>query len=127
MLGHISFGVADLVRTARFYDAIMPALGYACVYSDKRCIGYGYPGSDQDKLLLNQVPGPISLPGDGFHVCFDAPDHAAVDRFHAAGVACGGVDNGGPGLRQQYGAGYYAAFLIDPDGYRLEAKSLTPA
>lgn len=60
-------------------------------------------------------------PGPGFHLAFDAPDHAAVDAFHAAGLAAGGRDNGQPGLRPHYGATYYAAFLIDPDGHHLEA------
>lgn len=127
MLGHISFGVADLARTKNFYDAVMAALGYACVYADDRCIGYGYQGTDQDKLLFRQVPGPVVLPAIGFHLCFDAADHAAVDRFHGAGVASGGTDNGQPGLRPEYGPDYYAAFLVDPNGYQIEAKAVKPA
>jgi catechol 2,3-dioxygenase-like lactoylglutathione lyase family enzyme len=122
VLGHISFGVSDLGRSGAFYDAAMAALGFARVYAGERAIGYGAPGSDQDRLLLNLEPGPIVPPGAGFHLAFDAPSRAAVDRFFAAALAHGGADNGAPGLRPRYGADYYAAFVIDPDGYRLEAK-----
>lgn len=55
------------------------------------------------------------------HFCFTAPTRASVDAFHAAALAAGGSDNGAPGLREAYGPGYYAAFVVDPDGYRLEA------
>lgn len=57
----------------------------------------------------------------GLHICFAAPDRASVDAFHAAALANGGKDNGKPGLRPDYSASYYAAFVIDPDGYRIEA------
>lgn len=126
MLGHISYGVSNLSRAKRFYDAIMTPLGQTCVYEDERWIGYGAPGTSasEDKLLLRANGGPVQLPGEGFHLCFDAPDRAAVDAFHAAGLATGGTDNGAPGLRPDYGPDYYAAFLIDPDGYHLEAKAI---
>ncbi len=124
MLGHISFGVSDLARSARFYDAIMDALGHARVYADEAVVGYGIAGQSQDQLLLVAKPVPITVPGDGFHLAFDAPSCEAVDRFHAAGLAAGGADNGAPGPRPHYGPNYYAAFLIDPDGYRLEAKAI---
>ncbi len=123
MLGHISFGVSDLARSARFYDRAMEALGYARVYTGEHAIGYGLPGSDQDQLLIAVRPGPVRPPSDGFHLAFAAPSRDAVDRFHAAAVEAGGTDNGPPGLRPQYGPDYYAAFVIDPDGYRLEAKA----
>ena len=57
----------------------------------------------------------------GLHFCFDAPTRKSVDAFHAAGLRAGGRDNGKPGLRSDYGPNYYAAFVVDPDGYRLEA------
>ena len=62
-----------------------------------------------------------SDPESGLHFCFAAPTRQSVDAFHAAALAMGGRDNGKPGLRQDYGANYYAAFAVDPDGYRLEA------
>jgi catechol 2,3-dioxygenase-like lactoylglutathione lyase family enzyme len=124
MLNHMSFGVSDLARSGAFYDAILAALGFARVHGDARFIGYGPAGAADEILLLRLQDEPVTPPGPGFHLCFDAPDRDAVDRFHAAGVATGGADNGPPGPRPQYGPDYYAAFLIDPDGHRLEAKAI---
>ena len=121
MLGHLSFGVADLERSGRFYDAVMRALGQARVYEGPRSIGYGAPGTTQDKLLLMLRPEAAAPPGPGFHLAFDAPSREAVDRFHAAALAHGGTDNGAPGPRPNYSPTYYAAFVIDPDGHHLEA------
>jgi catechol 2,3-dioxygenase-like lactoylglutathione lyase family enzyme len=125
MLHHLSLGVIAIERSARFYDAALAALGYARVWSDIRpgeqhqAVGYGKPGGG-DGLALKQV---ADVPGDlpGFHVAFSAPSMAAVHHFHEAALAAGGRDNGPPGLRPQYGPAYYAAFVVDPDGYRLEA------
>ena len=126
MLGHISFGVSDLSRSRRFYDAAMQALGYACVFVSEQAVGYGAPGGVNDRLLLIQQPGPVTPPGRGFHLAFVAPSREAVGRFHAAALASGGVDEGAPGLRPHYGPDYYAAFVLDPDGYKLEAKHPHP-
>jgi catechol 2,3-dioxygenase-like lactoylglutathione lyase family enzyme len=115
MLGHLSFGVRD----PAFYDAVMAALGFRRVWTSDKSVGYGLE-EGKDKLAL--FPRADSAPpGPGFHLAFDAPDRAAVDRFHAAALAAGGVCDGPPGLRPHYGATYYAAFVIDPDGHRLEA------
>jgi catechol 2,3-dioxygenase-like lactoylglutathione lyase family enzyme len=119
MLGHLSFGVADLARSTAFYDAAMAALGFARVWTSDHGVGYGVPGGN-DKLALFPRADALA-PGAGFHLAFDAPDRAAVDRFHAAAMAAGGTDDGAPGPRPHYGETYYAAFVIDPDGYRLEA------
>ena len=126
MLGHISFGVSDLTASAAFYDATMQALGYARVYTGDRAVGYGAPGSDADRLLLVLQPEGATPPGPGFHLAFAAPSRQAVDDFHAAALRCGGRDNGAPGLRPRYGPDYYAAFVLDPDGYKLEAKHPPP-
>ncbi len=126
MLGHISFAVSDLPRSKAFYDRILEALGHVCVYEDARVVGYGRAGQSQDQLLLIARSAPVQPPSEGFHLAFDAYSCGAVDRFHAAGPAAGGADNGPPGLRPHYGPTYYAAFLIDPDGYRLEAQALAP-
>ncbi|HEY5009166.1 MAG TPA: VOC family protein [Caulobacteraceae bacterium] len=119
MLGHLSFGVADLARATAFYDAAMTALGYARVWTSDHGVGYGIAGGE-DKLALFPRPDALA-PGAGFHLAFDAPSQAAVDRFHAAAIAAGGTDDGPPRLRPQYSPTYYAAFVIDPDGYKLEA------
>jgi catechol 2,3-dioxygenase-like lactoylglutathione lyase family enzyme len=119
MLHHISIPVTNVERSARFYDAALGALGYVCVYKDANFVGYGYAGGG-DKLALERRDS-ISVPGSGFHVALAASSTEAVDQFHAAALRQGGTDNGAPGLRPHYGPHYYAAFVLDPDGYRLEA------
>jgi len=126
MLGHISFGVSDLERSGAFYDAAMRALDYERVFTSDHAIGYGALGSENDRLLLILQPEQVVPPGPGFHLAFAAPSRVAVDRFHAAAIASGGADQGAPGLRPHYGADYYAAFVLDPDGYKLEAKHPPP-
>ena len=119
MIGPLSFGVRDLDRSTPFYDAVTAALGYRRVWTSPNGVGYGLePNMDKLALLPRAAAAP---PGPGFHLAFDAPDRAAVDAFHAAALACGGTCDGPPGLRPHYGETYYAAFVIDPDGYRLEA------
>ena len=119
MLGHLSFGVKDLVRAAAFYDAVLAPLGFVRVWDTAKGVGYG-PQGGNDKLALFPVETPVA-PGAGFHLAFDAPDREAVDGFHAAALAAGGADLGAPGLRPRYGETYYAAFVRDPDGHKLEA------
>ena len=126
MLGHISFGVSNLKRSAAFYDACMASLSYVRVFTGLDAVGYGLPGTENDRLLLIQQPGPVTPPGTGFHLAFIAPSRAAVDRFHSAALQFGGLDQGAPGLRPHYGPDYYAAFVLDPDGYKLEAKHPPP-
>ncbi len=121
MLSHLSFGVTDLARSAAFYDSALAALGYARVWSSGAAgIGYG-PAGGGDKLAIFARPDGARAPGEGFHLAFAAPDRTAVDRFHAAALGLGGRDLGTPGLRPHYGTTYYAAFVADPDGYKLEA------
>lgn len=120
MLGHLSFGVADLARAAEFYDGILAPLGFVRVWANERGGGFGEPGGG-DKLALFARPERMASPGDGFHLAFDAPSRAAVDAFHAAALAGGGRDAGAPGPRPHYGATYYAAFVVDLDGHKLEA------
>lgn len=125
MLHHLSLGAVDIERAARFYDAALAPLGYGRVWSDMRpgqsgqAVGYGPPGSG-DKLAIKQVSQPIA-PIPGFHVAFSAPSRASVAAFHAAALAAGGTDNGPPGLRPHCGARHFSAFVVDPEGHRLEA------
>lgn len=119
MLDHISIGVRDLAAAKRFYGAVLGALGYRCLVDGD---GYAGFGDAAPEFWLNETAHPV--PADmrsGLHVSFVAPSRAAVDAFHAAGLEGGGADNGAPGPRPDYGEGYYAAFVIDPDGYRIEA------
>jgi catechol 2,3-dioxygenase-like lactoylglutathione lyase family enzyme len=120
MLHHLSFAVADLSRAAAFYDPVLAALGYERVWTASDAIGYGPPGGG-DKFAIKAIGTEAVVPSKGFHVAFSAATNAAVDAFHAAAVENNGADNGRPGLRPHYGPTYYAAFVIDPDGYRIEA------
>lgn len=119
MLHHISFPVANLEASGRFYDAALGALGYRRVFQDHGAIGYGIEDG-RDKFCL-KLRSPAVPPGPGFHLAFSAPNRRAIDAFHAAALAAGGRDHGGPGPRPHYGASYYAAFVVDPDGHHIEA------
>jgi catechol 2,3-dioxygenase-like lactoylglutathione lyase family enzyme len=119
MIDHVSIGVRDVAKTKRFYDAALKPLGYKCLSEGEGSLGYG---ADAVVLWISGSEHPV--PADmksGLHFCFTAPTPRSVDAFHAAALKSGGSDNGKPGPRADYGPGYYAAFVIDPDGYRLEA------
>ena len=119
MLGHISLGVRDLQRATRFYDAVLSALGYVRLWTGEGGVGYGASGQGEKLNIFQHADA--AAPGPGFHVAFTASDRDSVDRFHTAALAAGGVDNGAPGPRPNYGPNYYAAFVVDPEGHRLEA------
>lgn len=119
MINHISIGVRDVAKARRFYDAALKPLGYRCLSESTGSLGYG---SDAVVLWINATERPVPADeGSGLHYCFDAPTRKSVEAFHAAALRAGGRDNGKPGLRSDYGPNYYAAFIVDPDGYRIEA------
>src|ERR1043165_2875759 len=120
MFDHLSVGVADLERAAALYDAALAALGYVRLFQSARAVCYGPPGFEGETPFAIIQHGPeAKAPGPGFHVAFVAPSREAVDRFHAAALSHGGVDEGPPGIRESYDPGYYAAFVRDLDGHRL--------
>ncbi len=119
MLNHISIGVRNIAKTKKFYDAALKPLGYKCLSKGDGSLGYG---ADAVVLWISAAEQPVPANKDsGLHFCFDAPTRKSVDAFFKAALSEGGSDNGKPGLRTSYGDDYYAAFVIDPDGYRLEA------
>jgi catechol 2,3-dioxygenase-like lactoylglutathione lyase family enzyme len=119
MLDHVSIGVADLSRAKKFYDAVLRPLGYHCVMEAGGSLGYGPAAAG---FWVSAVAHPVPPDADsGLHFCFLAPTRQSVDAFYAAALANGGRDNGKPGLRADYGDNYYAAFVVDPDGFRIEA------
>jgi len=125
MLGHISFGVRSLVRSQAFYDATLAPFGWIRRWRTERGIGYGPadPAARGEIALFLKTDVSVRLAaGPGFHLALIAPSRAAVDAFYAAALEHGGSDDGGPGLRPHYGETYYAAFVLDPDGHKLEAK-----
>ena len=120
MFNHVSIGVKDTNRSKNFYDAALKPLGFKCAYEAEGSLGYGT--KDGIGLWVGATKKPV--PADtasGLHFCFDAPSRKAVDAFYDAAMKNGGKDNGKPGLRADYSPTYYAAFVVDPDGYRIEA------
>ena len=120
MISHISVGVSDLPRAIMFYDAALAALGYVRVFMGTRSAGYGTPDG-KESFALKLCPQSDIGTDCGFHLAFAAQNNEAVAAFYAAAIAHGGIDDGIPGPRPQYGPNYYAAFVMDPDGHRLEA------
>ena len=118
MIDHIGFEVSDLNRSARFYDAVFGALGARRLHSTDHAVAYGVT----DPVVWIVVRG--RAPGAGYgHLALKASGKVAVDAAHSAGLASGGRDDGAPGRRPQYGSRYYAGYLKDPDGLRVEVVS----
>jgi catechol 2,3-dioxygenase-like lactoylglutathione lyase family enzyme len=123
MIDHMGFAVSDLARSDAFYSAALAPLGIAEILripaednpSGGTAIGYGKDGNPFFWIGDNERVG------EGTHIAFTADTRAEVDAFHAAALAAGGKDHGGPGLRPHYGPNYYAAFVLDPDGANIEA------
>jgi catechol 2,3-dioxygenase-like lactoylglutathione lyase family enzyme len=119
MIDHTGIGVADVGRSANFYDAALGALGLrrvAQIPENLGTDGIGY-GLDHPVFWIDRFH-PHSAKQ---HTAFAAKSRTEVDAFYAAALKAGGIDNGGPGLRKQYAPGYYAAFVLDPDGNNIEA------
>jgi catechol 2,3-dioxygenase-like lactoylglutathione lyase family enzyme len=110
LIDHVHLRVSDLAASRRFYEAALGALGLELETAED---GHFY----LDELYVS-ADGPP--PTRGLHLAFQAADRAAVERFHSAAIAAGGRDNGAPGLRD-YAPGYFAAFVLDPDGNNIEA------
>lgn len=125
MLHHVSLGTADLERARAFYDPVMRELGLRRTFEADDAIGYG-AGITVFSLNLPVDRAPAS-PGNGVHVAFEVEKRAAVDAFFRVAVANGGVGDGDPGLRPEYDDNYYAAFVCDPDGNKIEAVTFVAA
>ena len=123
MIDHIGLAVSDIARSRAFYEAALAPLGYRFVHEIKpdqtesggTAVMFGV-GDEIDFVIADN-----ERPGEGNHVAFRAQTREQVRAFHAAALKAGGRDNGGPGLREQYGPTYYAAFVHDPDGFNIEA------
>ncbi len=122
MIDHVSLPVSDIDRARAFYDAVLAAVGYTRMADFGQTAGYG----DEHLHFWITVPEEARAPAAG-HVAFRAASREQVDAFHAAALAHGAVDDGGPGLRAHYHPNYYACFVADPDGNRIEAVCHTPA
>jgi catechol 2,3-dioxygenase-like lactoylglutathione lyase family enzyme len=122
MLDHISIPVSDFARAAAFYDAVLATVGYRRMKERDGAIGYGHMGEGHPPVfwILQRQDG-SAAPGIGLHISFRAKDRNMVHGFHTTALAKGGTDAGAPGPRPQYTAGFYGAFVFDPDGYKIEA------
>lgn len=123
MLSHVSVGVRDSAAARRFYDAVLGALGYGVVM-DAGVHGVAYGARHPEFWIGQPLDGQPPSAGNGAHFSFLAPDRASVDAFHAAALAAGGTCEGAPGERPHYDAGYYGAFVRDPDGNKIEAMRI---
>ena len=125
MIDHISIAVRDLEAGGRFYEAVLATLGYSkmIVRRDHHRLRQEYPD-----FWINLRPNMATPdPDGGVHICLRARDAEAVDAFHAAALKAGGRSDGAPGPRPEYTPGYYAAFVRDPDGNRIEAVTFVDA
>lgn len=125
MIDHVSVGVTNMARAKAFYDAALSALGMAPVFPVEiagNLVGIGY-GAPQKPSFWVQLPmnGQSASMGNGVHIAFRAETRAAVDAFYLAALEQGGIEDGAPGLRTEYHPSYYAAFVRDPDGNKIEA------
>ncbi len=120
MIDHISLAVRDLDKAEPFYAALLAPLGMRQLREwPNAAIGFGknYP-----EFWINRRAGMTPVATDsGVHICLRATDTRAVEDFHAAALKAGGTSDGAPGLRTEYHGNYYAAFVRDPDGNRIEA------
>lgn len=122
MLDHISIPVADIERSAVFYDAVLATIGLSRRKQHAGAIGYG-PDSRPAPIfwILEQSGEDSAHAGVGLHISFQAAQRTDVDAFHAIALRCGGRDAGQPGLRPQYTMPFYGAFIYDFDGFKIEA------
>jgi catechol 2,3-dioxygenase-like lactoylglutathione lyase family enzyme len=116
MFDHVALNVRDYRASKAFYEQALEPLGYHLINASEGRHSAAF-GTDELEFIINQRE-PF---GTGTHVAFTAADRPTVDAFHAAALAAGGRDNGAPGIREQYHANYYAAFVYDPDGNNIEA------
>ncbi|HEV8261040.1 MAG TPA: VOC family protein [Burkholderiales bacterium] len=123
LLDHVSITVRDLNLARQFYDAIFKVLGVRKVYDREDAIGYGTRNRKDDDAhsYLSIYLSSAASADPRRHWCFRAQSAAQVRAFHSAGIAAGGIDAGAPGLRTDYHAAYFAAFLADPEDNRIEA------
>ncbi len=125
MLHHVSVGVSNIERAAKFYDAALGALGYWRVMEFPGAIAYGERNGDPQFWIGTPHDQNAASAGNGTHIGFTAPTKNAVLKFHAAALEQGGSNNGEPGPRPDYGDNYYGAFVYDLDGNKIEATLIS--
>ncbi|MDR6831520.1 catechol 2,3-dioxygenase-like lactoylglutathione lyase family enzyme [Bosea sp. BE271] len=119
MIHHVSLGTNDVARSRKFYDAVLGVLGLTLLKASQDSADYGV--STVVFSLETPVNGKPASAGNGVHIAFDAGGRRKVDEFHRVALLHGGSDAGAPGLRPEYDPHYYGAFVLDPDGNKIEA------
>lgn len=123
MFAHVSLGISDIERSVAFYDEVLETLGYSRLFGDvaEQFMAYG----DEDAFFIINTPIEPELSAltlnNGAHICLKAPDQKAVDRFYETALAIGGRCAGAPAIREHYALDYYATYIRDPDGHKIEA------
>jgi catechol 2,3-dioxygenase-like lactoylglutathione lyase family enzyme len=123
MIHHVSVGTSDVARARAFYDPVMALLGFRSLKDHKDSANYGI--GEIMFSVETPVDGNPASAGNGVHICFQALDRGMVQEFHRIALAHGGTDDGPPGVRHQYDAHYYGAFVRDPDGNKIEAVTFS--
>jgi len=118
-LGHIGIPVKDIAASKAFYDAIAPHVGLKLIDAHDDFVGYGE--SKTYDVYVHTAKAPVS----GVHLCFSVDTKEQVEFFYKSALAAGGTDNGAPGIRKDYSPTYYAAFVLDPDGNNIEARTFS--
>lgn len=124
MIDHVSIGVSDINAAGEFYDAVLSPLGYDRYVDTEEMIGYTSEAGTSAFFLRHDSEA--QPPSSGSHIAFAAPDRAAVNEFHRAAVDAGADDDGEPRVRPEYSDHYYAAYVVDPYSYRIEAVTRQP-
>jgi catechol 2,3-dioxygenase-like lactoylglutathione lyase family enzyme len=128
MFSYMMIGSNDLARAIAFYDAVMATLGHARIEDpDPNSASWGTPEPGPHIMVGPPFDGKRATAGNGMMISFEAKDRDSVDRFHRAALAYGGSDEGAPGLRPHYGPNFYAGYVRDPDGNKLNAVCYQPA
>lgn len=125
MIHHVSVGADDVQRSKRFYDAVLPIIGISPMAADENGLGYG-SGTFHFSVQVPINGKPASV-GNGSHIAFAVENRSMVAQFYRAALEHGGSDEGAPGLRSDYDANYFAAFVRDPDGHKLEVVTYSAA
>ena len=123
MIHHVSVGTNDMKRARAFYEPLMSLIGFRMLKSSDKAVHFG--SSDIVFSLETPINGLRAAPGNGVHIAFQAPDRQTVRRFHETAIANGATDEGAPGIRENYNANYYGAFVRDLDGNKTEAVTFT--
>ena len=125
MFSHVTLGTNDFAAATAFYDAVFATLGIGRFFFEEGYAGYGESRGDQTWIMQPFDGKPASV-GNGTHIAFLAPDRASVRAFYEAALAHGGSDEGTPGPRPHYHRNYYACYVRDPDGNKLQAVCHKP-